>query len=141
MHKSLFIAIPLVSILIVAYGAWKIFGVDVDAGKRLAENNCGVCHDLTESQQNVKGPYLWGILGRQAGSIDEFAYGVRFREVVEASPFRWDSRSLELFIADPDRFLEGTRMAQPKSEHTLAFSGIQDTTNRRNLLAYLKTLK
>lgn len=123
----------------IVLGLWEVLGVDLDAGKRLAENNCGVCHDLSANKLHEKGPYLWGVAGRPAGSAG-FNYSEAFRQKISATPFAWDDGNLNDFLKAPDEFLHGTRMTQQTTKHAIAFSGIADRHNRRSLIAYLKTL-
>ncbi|NGZ27849.1 MAG: c-type cytochrome [Magnetococcales bacterium] len=124
---------------ILLFGFWEMVGVDVSAGKRLADNHCGVCHDLTNNKLHEKGPYLWGVVNRQAGSVG-FNYSDAFRNRVSSTPFVWDEAHLDEFLKAPNEFLTGTRMTQTTNKHALAFSGITDRANRKNLIAYLKTL-
>ncbi|MGN7612266.1 c-type cytochrome [Magnetococcales bacterium HHB-1] len=140
MNKLVLTALGFGALLIVIYGGWRIFGTDLEAGARLADNHCGVCHDLTTNMENEKGPPLWGIVDRPAGAM-AFPYSESFRTLVNASPFFWDERNLEAFIADPDKFISGSRMTEKKSKHALAFDGVSSSAGRANLISYLKTLK
>lgn len=125
---------------VLLFGVWVRAKPDVETGRRLTENNCGVCHDLTAAQQNRKGPFLWGIFNRPVGSVD-FAYSVAFLAAARDRPFVWDTAHLEQFIADPAAFIPMTRMAQRDAGHPLAFEGIESVANRRDVIAYLATLK
>ena len=125
---------------VLVFGARTKARPDVETGRRLAENNCGICHDLTATQHNRKGPFLWGVLNRPAGVVD-FAYSAAFLAVAREKPFVWDTDHLGRFIADPAGFIPMTRMAQRDAGHPLAFEGIESAANRRDLIAYLGTLK
>ena len=113
---------------------------DVSMGKRLAENNCGVCHDLTVAKNNAKGPFLWGVVDRPAGAVD-FPFSAAFLDVAHNKPFFWNEANLKKFITDPSIFIPSTRMAQRDKNHPLAFEGIESAANRRDVIAYLSTLK
>lgn len=126
---------------LLALGGCEKLPGNVTMGKRLAENNCGVCHDLTAARENRKGPYLWEIYGRPAGSVEDFPYSADFMKRAMDDPFVWDDEHLELFITDPKNLIPGTRMARRTSQHLLAFEGIADGVNRRDMKAYLKTLR
>lgn len=132
-------ALALAAIALV-FGVWMRAWPDVEMGKRLAENNCGVCHDLTNAQHNEKGPFLWGIVNRPAGVVD-FAYSGAFLAIARDKPFIWDEAHLGQFISDPTSFIPMTRMAQRDANHPLAFEGIESAANRRDVIAYLSTLK
>ncbi|MBF0368144.1 MAG: c-type cytochrome [Magnetococcales bacterium] len=127
-----------VTLLLVAGMRW--FSGDVAIGKRLAENNCEVCHDLTVEQIHEKGPFLWGIYNRPAG-ITGFAYSPAFTKMVEMDPFVWDDKNLEAFITDPSQFIPDTRMAKKDSDHPISFDGVTSAENRQDLISYLKTLQ
>ncbi len=122
------------------FGVWVRAWPDVEMGRRLTENNCGVCHDLTATQKNRKGPFLWGVVNRPAGVVD-FAYSAAFLSIAHVKPFVWDEAHLERFITDPGAFIPMTRMAQRDAGHPLAFEGIESAANRRDVIAYLSTLK
>ena len=121
-------------------GIWMRVLPDAEMGKRLTANNCGVCHDLTSAQHNEKGPFLWGVVDRPAGAVD-FPFSAAFLDRVMAAPFFWNEANLERFITDPTAFIPMTRMAQRDKSHPLAFEGIDSAANRRDVIAYLSTLK
>jgi cytochrome c len=130
----------LLATLALIFGVWKRVWPDVEMGRRLAENNCGICHDLNDTHRNRKGPFLWGVVNRPAGAVD-FPYSAAFLATVKAKPFVWDEAHLERFITDPGSFIPMTRMAQRDAGHPLAFEGIDSAANRRDVIAYLNTLK
>ncbi len=121
-------------------GVWMRVLPDVNMGKRLAENNCGVCHDLTVAQHNEKGPFLWGVVNRPAGAVD-FPFSAAFLDRARNKPFFWDEANLGRFITDPSLFIPLTKMAQRDKRHPLAFDGIESSANRRDVIAYLSTLR
>lgn len=122
------------------FGVWLRIWPDVEKGKQLTENNCGICHDLTSSRQNRRGPFLWGVVNRVPGSVD-FDYSTAFLAVVRDKPFIWDEAHLKRFITDPGVFIPMNRMAQRVTEHPQAFEGIASAASRRDIIAYLNTLK
>jgi cytochrome c len=65
------------------------------------------------------------VVGRKAGSLPGFHYSPSMR----ATPFAWDEKKLDAFLADPQHFVPGTKMA---------FSGLADAPSRRAVIAYLK---
>ncbi|MBF0295275.1 MAG: c-type cytochrome [Magnetococcales bacterium] len=119
--------------------ALKRWQGDPDMGKRLAENNCGVCHDMTANRKHDKGPYLWEIVNRPAGVVD-YPFSQAFRKLAEEAPFLWDEAHLDRWLTDPATFIPRTRMTQQTKEHPLSFDGIKSEGNRKDLIAYLKTL-
>ncbi|MEO5347020.1 MAG: c-type cytochrome [Magnetococcus sp. YQC-9] len=134
------ILIMVILLLLLAGIGYKRFAGDENVGKRLAENNCGVCHDMTATRKHGKGPYLWEIHGRPAGVVD-FPFSPAFRKLAEEKPFLWDDAHLEQWLINPIAFIPQTKMAQHSKDHPVAFDGIQSAENRRDLIAYLKSLR
>lgn len=97
-----------------------------ERGRRMF-SECAVCHTVREDKQNRVGPNLYAIVGRQAGTVDDFAYSKAFEE----ADFVWDTASLDSFIENPQGFLKGNRMA---------YVGQRNAEKRAEIIAYLKTL-
>ena len=130
-----------VALFLLVAGAWMRMRPDVEMGRRWVENNCGVCHDLTKGRIHGNGPYLWGVFNRSGGSLDGFAYSAAFLRIVRAHPFIWDDDHLDQWITDPSQFIPQTTMTQRNAQHPLSFDGIASDANRRDVIAYLKTLQ
>lgn len=94
---------------------------------RLSFGQCAVCHSYGEGQSHRVGPNLFGIYGAEAGKADGFAYTDSIRE----SGLVWDDEALDAFMADPQNYLRGNRMA---------YLGEDDPEVRANIIAFLKTL-
>ena len=86
---------------------------------------CAPCHSL-EPDRNMTGPSLSGLWGRQAGSLPSFE---RYSDALKSSGVIWDDRSLDAFLADPNRMVPDNEMP---------FNGIEDPQHRADLLAFLK---
>ena len=99
---------------------------DVEAGK-VAFKKCALCH-TTEPGKNKIGPSLFGVVGRKAGSLDNFSYS----EAMKHFDHTWDAETLDTYLADPRAVVPGTKMI---------FPGIKDKTERDDVIAYLETLK
>jgi cytochrome c len=85
---------------------------------------CAACHKFRAEEGTLIGPNLHGVFGRQAGSVEGFAYSGALRQ----SGLVWTPRSLEAWLANPSGFVEGT---------TMAFTGYRSAADRRDLIAYL----
>ncbi|MEM9616514.1 MAG: c-type cytochrome [Pseudomonadota bacterium] len=94
---------------------------------RMAFNECGACHTVREGDPSRIGPNLYGVVGRRAGALEDFAYSATFRN----ADVVWDDATLDAFLARPQEFLRGNRMAYP---------GEPDAETRANLIAYLKSI-
>jgi cytochrome c len=102
--------------------AGRAQAADPDKGKA-AFDQCASCHSLGEPG-DYDGPLLKGVIGRKAGSLDDYRYSAAMKR----SGVTWDAASLDQYIADPQAFIPGNRMA---------FAGIADKTQRDDLIAYL----
>ena len=78
-----------------------------DRGARVAAP-CAACHDFAGTARKI-GPHLSNLAGRRAGGVDGFAYS----DALAGADFVWDARSLDAFLADPQRVAPGNRMMSP----------------------------
>ncbi len=101
------------------------FAQDVAAGKN-AFQECVACHSIKPGE-NLLGPSLAGVYRRQAGTVE----GFRYSSALKKSGITWDESSLDQYIANPQALVPGSRMP---------YSGMADEAERKNLIAYLKTL-
>lgn len=101
------------------------FAQDISAGKILYQE-CAACHSINPGENQV-GPSLSGIDGRRAGTLE----GFRYSNAMKKSGITWNVESLNQFIADPQALVSGGRMP---------YSGMPSEVDRKNLIAYLKTL-
>jgi len=86
---------------------------------------CKICHALDKSGGNRVGPALFGVFGRQAGSIGGFNYSAAMQQ----SGVVWDDETLAKFLRDPKDSLPGNRMS---------FPGITNDAALRDLVQQLK---
>jgi glucose/arabinose dehydrogenase len=103
---------------------------DSNRGKTFFQQNCALCHAVSQGPGNVAtaglGPNLAGILGRPAGSSANFNYS----KALGSARLVWDSAALDRFLANPMAAVPGTTM----------LVSVSDAGNRRDLIAYLATL-
>jgi len=84
-------------------------------------SRCEGCHPL---DHNGNGPMLGQLFGRTAGSVKDFDYSAAFSVLT----LHWDDRTLDRFLADPQRFAPG---------NTMNFRGIDNAAERHALIALL----
>ncbi|MFV0492210.1 MAG: c-type cytochrome [Pseudorhodobacter sp.] len=120
-----------------------IAGFAQDAAK--GENDfkkCRSCHAVTADDGTVivkggkTGPNLYGVVGRQAGSLDGFSFGDSIVAAGEAGVV-WDVEQLTAYVTDPQAWLKETLDdASAKSKMTFKLKkGAED------MAAYLATLQ
>lgn len=95
-----------------------------DAGERLYRQ-CAACHKL-EQGANGTGPYLFGVVNRDKGSVDGFSYS----STLASMDGDWTPENLNGFIENPRAYAPGTAMS---------YNGMRNIEDRANLIAYLAT--
>ena len=95
-----------------------------EPGETLFKKNCAICHTL-EAGKNKIGPSLAGVVGRKAGSVPGFAYSAANKNSGDI----WDAQTLDTYLADPRKFMPGTKMV---------FAGLKNPEDRKALIEYLK---
>ncbi|HJS91582.1 MAG TPA: copper-containing nitrite reductase [Steroidobacteraceae bacterium] len=87
---------------------------------------CQACHSLQPGQTLV-GPSLAGLIGRQSGSLPGFDYSPAMKQ----ARIIWEPRTLEAYLADPQKVVPGNRMP---------FAGLQSALDRRDVIAFLESV-
>ena len=98
-------------------------GGDPVRGKALYQS-CGGCHSVDD---NDLGPRHRGVVGRRAGSVEDYSYSA----ALKASGLSWDEVTLDRWLTNPSALVPGTKM----------FFKIDDAQSRADIIAYLKELK
>jgi len=96
---------------------------DAKRGQKLFEE-CHACHAVERGAQGV-GPSLHGIFGRRAGDSDDF----RYSPALKRSGITWTPRTLETYIADPQKAVPANRMP---------YAGMPDARDRADLIMYMQ---
>ena len=90
---------------------------------------CRACHDVGPDAKNKVGPLLNDIVDRKAGTIAGFAYSEANKSAGDKG-LTWSEDVLFKYLENPLTFMPGTKMA---------FAGLKDPQDRKDLIAYLKT--
>lgn len=90
---------------------------------------CKACHQVGEGAKNAVGPMLNGIVGRKAGTVEGFNYSEANKEAA-AKGLIWTEEELVKYLEKPLTYMPKTKMA---------YAGMKDEQDRRDLVAYLKT--
>jgi len=107
-----------------ALDASAVRAADVEHGKQVFQA-CAACHS---DKPDALGPSLVGVIGRKAGSRDDF----RYSNAMMRAGFSWDAGNLRQYLADPQAKVKGNRMP---------FSGLSDPKDIDDVIAYIGTMK
>lgn len=91
---------------------------------------CAACHTSEKDGANKVGPHLWGVVDRQAASVEGFGYSAAMKEFGAAGN-KWDFEHLNKFLTSPKGYIKGTSMG---------FAGDKKDKERSDLIAFLATL-
>jgi cytochrome c len=95
--------------------------------KPLAFAQCVACHAVEPGKHGV-GPSLAGVYGTKSGDIA----GYVFSEQMKQAGLTWDDATLDAYLTNPAKVVPGTKMT---------YAGMADAAKRKEVIAYLKTLK
>ncbi|MEO1552495.1 MAG: cytochrome c family protein [Pseudomonadota bacterium] len=96
---------------------------DYNRGRRTFKL-CQSCHTLNEGGQNLVGPNLYGIFGRDIGAVEGFTYS----KAVNESDIVWTPEILAEWLESPRNFLPGNNMS---------FAGVRRDEDRLAVIAYI----
>lgn len=100
---------------------------DVENGADVFKR-CRACHDVGDNAKNKVGPILNGIVGRKAGTIEGFKYSDANLKA-GADGWVWTEEKMMEYLLNPRAAMPGNKMA---------FAGLKDEQDRKDLIAYLK---
>ncbi len=95
---------------------------------RVVFNECGICHAAQQDAPKGLGPNLFGVVGREAGTLEGFAYS----QAMKNAGIVWSEETLDAFLENPLQYVRGNRMA---------YAGLRNEQRRADLIAYLMTLQ
>ena len=98
---------------------------DPAKGQLIFANSCKRCHSIEPQKGSNFGPNLWGVVGREKASIENFSYS----DTLKNWGSSWSYGDLNAFLWGPAITAPGGRMK---------FAGIEDEAERANLIAYLR---
>jgi cytochrome c len=79
--------------------------------------------------KNKVGPLLNDIIGRKAGTIEGFTYSDA-NKAAGGKGLVWSEEVMFKYLENPLAYMPGTKMA---------FAGLKDPQDRKDVIAYLKT--
>lgn len=125
-----------------ALAAPAVFAQDAgDAEKGAKEfNKCKACHmiqapDGTDIVKGGKtGPNLYGVIGREIASVEDFKYGDGILALKDKYPGGvWDTEAIEKYVTDPTAYLD-EETGDPKLKSKMTF---KMSKNQEHVAAFL----
>jgi cytochrome c len=116
-------ALPLALAAIIAPQHAPASAADWDAGADVFETYCSDCHSVSPNGTNRKGPSLFHVMGRRAGTVAGFDYSPQMR----GSGIVWNPASLNAYLANPDGAVPGGKMKK----------GLPKPADRANVIEFL----
>lgn len=113
---------------------------DPEAGERIWRQ-CQACHMIVDTDGNEiarggrTGPNLYGVIGRAAGSVEDFRYSADLAAAGEAG-LVWDAENFEAYVANPTSFLR-SYLDKPSARGAMAF---QLRNGAEDMYAYLESV-
>ncbi|WP_045727492.1 c-type cytochrome [Xanthomonas sp. GPE 39] len=96
-------------------------------GTGVFASECAECHSATAGK-NKKGPSLFGVAGRRAGSVPDFNYS----DAMKQSQWTWSDEKLHSYLSQTSsKALPGTKMK---------YDGLDDEKQLQELISYLHSL-
>ena len=85
---------------------------------------CLSCHSIAKEGKNKIGPKLFGVLGRQAGSISDYKYS----KAMASHGKIWSLDEMNNFLIKPKDWIKGTKMS---------FAGLKKAKDRAAVILYM----
>ena len=98
---------------------------DISKGETAAKK-CAACHTFAKGEPNRVGPNLYGVVGRDRGSVPGFNYSA----AMKGKPGKWSVEDLNAFLQNPKGFIPGTSMG---------FAGVPRGSERADLITFLNS--
>ena len=120
----------LLAALALLVAGWPAAAQDASKGEAVFKR-CRACHAIGPGAKNKAGPVLTGVVGRKAGSVPGFNYSEAMKEA-GSKGIVWTEDNLSKYLETPDRFVPN---------NVMAFPGIKNDAERKDLIAFLKLYK
>jgi len=120
-------ALPLMLCLLASLPTLALAEGNAKKGADVFASECGDCHSPKEGKAK-KGPPLFGVIGRKAGTVADFAYS----ESMKQAGWAWTPEKIDAYITHPKKLVPGGKMK---------YDGLDDAGARADVIAYVQSLK
>ena len=87
---------------------------------------CSACHMIVSDGKNMIGPNLWGVIGRTAGSVNDYKYS----KAMVAYGKEWNFEEMNAYLIKPQAYIKGTKMA---------FAGLRKEKDRASVILFMNS--
>ena len=87
---------------------------------------CSACHMIAAGGKNMIGPNLWNVIGRTAGSVNDYKYS----KAMVAYGKEWNFEEMNSYLIKPQAYIKGTKMA---------FAGLRKEKDRASVFLYMNS--
>lgn len=115
---------------------------DAAKGEALTAKRCKACHTISNGDEVLlrggkTGPNLYGVIGRTAGTGDDFKYG---EDIIAAGEkgLIWDEEQIVAYTEDPRAFLR-TYLDDDGAKSKMVFK-LRKEDDRADVAAYLASI-
>ena len=87
---------------------------------------CSACHMIASGGKNMIGPNLWSVIGRTAGSVNDYKYS----KAMVAYAKQWSFEEMNSYLIKPQAYIKGTKMA---------FAGLRKEKDRASVILFMNS--
>lgn len=105
--------------------AVALAAADSAKGEKLMRSKCKSCHTWSKGGRNSVGPNLWGVVGREKGTVGGFSYS----SGMKGAGGTWSFEEMYTFLKRPNARIKGTKMTYRMRKYK----------QRADVIAFLRT--
>ena len=96
---------------------------NIEHGKKVFKK-CAACHLINKGADNKIGPALYGVIGREVASKQDYKYS----KAMAGYDKNWTFEEMNGYLKKPQSYIKGTKMA---------FAGLRKEKDRASVILYL----
>ena len=98
---------------------------DLGHGEKVFKK-CSACHIIASGGKNMICPNLWSVIGRTAGSVNDYKYS----KAMIAYGKEWTFEEMNSYLIKPQAYVKGTKMA---------FAGLRKEKDRASVILFMNS--